>query len=336
MNHSVLTVFLTLFFSYQSFGILLQSKCPEKIRYWDLPTGSKIAYFYFQGKEPRKPTPVIYLHGGPGGNVTSRDTSVFSKLSNDGYDVYLYDQVGGGNSARLQNIRQYTIERHVRDLEAIIELIGAAKVIFIGHSWGASLAPLYLANHPDRVEKLIFSGPGGMIPKNFDFFTPLPDSVKLKNRESKPHSFSEYPDRAGLKRYNKICSYASFGIRIASDREADSLLNCMMMNRSRIDNNCKDLTDTLKFEGQGGAYANIRTSRFIKKGKDKRKILSNINIPVLILLGESDNLPWACVADYLKVFKNIKLVIIPKSGHSVFSYQPEICLKLTREFLVLP
>jgi proline iminopeptidase len=330
------TIFLTFLFSQQIIGNLLQSKPHEEIGYWELPTGSKIAYFYFQGREPRKPTAIIYLHGGPGGNVTSRDTSVFSKLANDGYDVYLYDQIGGGNSGRLKNIREYTVERQVRDLEAIVELIGVSKIIFIAQSWGASLAPLYLAKHPDRVEKLIFSGPGGMIPKNFNYFTPLPDSVNLKNRGNKPRSFSDLPESAVLKRYNKICNYASFGIKIASDKEADSLLNWLITIQSKNNNNNEVLTDTIKLEVHGGAYSNIRTSLFINKGKDKRKILSNINIPVLILLGESDNLPWGCVADYLHVFKNIKLIVIPKSGHSVFLYQPDLCLKLTRAFLAFP
>jgi len=95
------------------------------------------------------------------------------------------------------------------------------------------------------------------------------------------------------------------------------------------------LTDTIKYEGGSGAYCNVRTSRhFLKRTKeDTNDKLKNCKIPLLILLGECDNLPWVCVDDYLKVFKNTKLVIIPNSGHTVYSYQPELCLKLIREFL---
>ncbi|MEI7661336.1 MAG: alpha/beta fold hydrolase [Bacteroidota bacterium] len=329
-------ILISLIFSLLPPGIYSQSAPPGQSGYWNLPTGSKIAYCYFKGREPRKPTPVIYLHGGPGGYVTPGDTAVFGRLADDGFDVYLYDQVGGGKSARLENIREYTVDRHVRDLEAIVELTGAAKVIIIGHSWGASLAPLYLAGHPGRVEKLIFSGPGGMVPKKFDLLVPAPDSVKLKNRERRRHSVTEYLDPAGLKRYNKICSRACSGLKAAADNEADSLLDCLMMNKSRIDAKDQGLAVTMKPGGHSGAYSNIRTGMFITRGKDRRKILSEMNIPVLILLGESDNLPWACVADYLHVFKNIKLTIIPGSGHSVFAFQPELCLKLAREFLSLP
>jgi len=87
------------------------------------------------------------------------------------------------------------------------------------------------------------------------------------------------------------------------------------------------------FKGVCGGYSNVRTGKYLNKGKDQRSILKKCNIPVLILLGECDNLQWAYIEDYLKVFKKSKLIIIPNSGHTVFSYQPDLCLKLTREFL---
>jgi proline iminopeptidase len=217
-----------------AFGFVPQTSPSDTTKYWNLPAGSRIAYYYYRGEIPRKPFPIIYLHGGPGGFVTSEDISVFSKLADDGYDVYLYDQIGGGKSNRLNNIREYTLKRHLKDLEAIIDIIGASRVIFIGHSWGASLAPLYVAKHSDKVEKLIFSGPGGMIPKKYeDPFIPLPDSVKLKNRMTDKHFASEYLDPAAYKRFNKIRNYAAFGLKIASDNEIDSLLDCLMTNKAK-------------------------------------------------------------------------------------------------------
>jgi len=48
---------------------------------------------------------------------------VLGKLSKDGFDVYLYDQIGCGLSARLQNVNEYTPPRHQKDLIAIAELI---------------------------------------------------------------------------------------------------------------------------------------------------------------------------------------------------------------------
>lgn len=330
-KNRVTLILTALFFCCNTSVSISQDKTVEKIQYWRLPTGSNIAYYYFKGKEPRKTVPIIYLHGGPGAHVTSYNIEAFSKLADDGYDVYLYNQIGSGQSERLQNILDYTVERHLRDLEAIVDLIGATKFIFIGHSWGASLAPVFLAKHPERVEKLIISGPGGIIPKNFDYRISLPDSVKLKRNEYRKNNTSNHLTTKGYNRLDKICSKADKGLKIATDHEIDSLFDCLMMDQTMKTNN--DSLKKINFEKGSGGYSNHMTGKYLFTGIDIRDTLSKCNVPILILLGEYDNLPWACVNDYLKVFKNTKLVIIPNSGHSVFNYQPDLCLKLTVDFL---
>jgi len=109
------------------------------IRYWDLPTGSRIAYTLIPAKGVKKRNPIIYLQGGPGGTVDNGLIRILTPLSEEGYDVYLYDQIGSGWSGRLGNISDYTADRHKRDLEAIVQKTGAEKVILIGQSWGAIL-----------------------------------------------------------------------------------------------------------------------------------------------------------------------------------------------------
>src|SRR5258705_1602950 len=125
-------------------------------QYWHLSTGSVIGYTKVAAKGVKKPYPVIYLHGGPGAAINDRTIQSLSPLANDGYDVYLYDQVGSGQSNRLSNINEYSPERHVKDLAEIIKKIGTEKVILIGQSWGAILAILFTADNTKRVEKIIF------------------------------------------------------------------------------------------------------------------------------------------------------------------------------------
>ncbi len=108
-------------------------------QYWDLQTGSKIAYTLVAAKGKRKPHPIIYLQGVPGRFIFDRNIQVLAPLSEDGFDIYLYDQVGSGLSERLSNINEYTADRHKKDLEQIIEKIGSEKVILIAQSWGAIL-----------------------------------------------------------------------------------------------------------------------------------------------------------------------------------------------------
>lgn len=129
---------------------------------WDLPTGSRLAYVKVPAAGTPKPTPIVYLHGGPGVPETVESVEYFGRLAQDGYDVYVYEQVGAGNSLRLADPTRYTVEQNVEDLEAVREQIGAERVILIGHSWGSTLAGAYMAKHPERVKKVVFSSPGAI------------------------------------------------------------------------------------------------------------------------------------------------------------------------------
>src|SRR6186713_1853965 len=66
----------------------------EGTQFWNLPTGSKIAYTFVPAKGIKKPYPVIYLQGGPGGFISDRNIKILAPLAEYGYDIYLYDQIG--------------------------------------------------------------------------------------------------------------------------------------------------------------------------------------------------------------------------------------------------
>jgi proline iminopeptidase len=133
-------------------------------RFWRLPTGSRIAYVRVPARATPRRTPVVFLHGGPGVADMAGDAAHFGQLARDGYDVWVYDQVGTGRSSRLRDPRQYTIARDVADLEAIRQRIGADRLVLIGHSWGAQVAAGYMAAHPTHVAKAVFVSPGALAP----------------------------------------------------------------------------------------------------------------------------------------------------------------------------
>jgi len=56
-------------------------------RFWDLPTGSRIAYVERPAGGRPRPTPVVFVHGGPGIADMAGDTASFGQLTADGYDV---------------------------------------------------------------------------------------------------------------------------------------------------------------------------------------------------------------------------------------------------------
>ncbi len=62
--------------------------------FWELPTGSTIAYVHVAAEGNAHPTPLVVLHGGPGVPDMAGDAAYFGQLARDGFDVYVYDQVG--------------------------------------------------------------------------------------------------------------------------------------------------------------------------------------------------------------------------------------------------
>lgn len=75
------------------------------------------------------------------------------------FTVYAPDLPGFGGSARLP---RPTYPHLVAWIEALRVEIGAERLILVGNSFGGSLARLYAANHPDRVEKLIILNGGSV------------------------------------------------------------------------------------------------------------------------------------------------------------------------------
>jgi proline iminopeptidase len=302
----------------------------KSTRYWDLTTGSRLGYTLISAKGIKKPCPIIYLHGGPAGPIYNEHIKALAPLSEDGYDVYLYDQVGCGQSNLLDNIEEYTAGRHKKDLEEIYKKIGAKKIILIGQSWGAILATLFVADNPEKVEKIIFTGPGPILPRKMGLADiSAPDSLHLK----KPL----LSNQDGFEIVQNIRNIAvdffakRFGYKLASDQEADGFY-WTLTNQTNKAMVC-DTSKALRAEPGMGYYAWVMTGNSFDKMEDTRPKLKDLNTPVLILKGQCDNQVWGIIPEYIELFKNHELVIVPNAGHSIWIEQHAIYLKTIRTFL---
>lgn len=225
--------------------------------FWQLSTGSVICYTYLPSSlNNRQACPVIYLHGGPGGGISQRVIDDLKPLCNDGFDLYFYDQVGSGRSGRLSNISEYTVQRHVDDLDEIINTIGKEKVILIGQSWGALLAASYLAEHHEKIEKVIFTSPGPIYPRNkTQISITAPDSLQLRD----PLYTNKQANKSTTNLRIKAITFFStrFGIKIATDKEADQYAN--LLDSKTYKSALCDTSITLANRGQSGFFAGVMT-----------------------------------------------------------------------------
>jgi proline iminopeptidase len=299
-------------------------------QYWNLASGSKIGYTFISAKRQKKPFPIIYLHGGPGGHITNYDIHIFNSIADSGYDVYLYDQIGSGQSERLADIKGYTIERHIEDLKEIIQKLNSKKVILIGQSWGGILAALFAPDNADKIDKIIFTCPGPVYPthQNLANVQP-PDSIHL----TKPF----YTNAQGNKKANNIRTKAMaffatrFGRKLASDKEADEFATYLNfeLDKSTV---C-DTSNILREDAGSGFYSSVMTFNNLTKTLDRRPKMKRLTIPMLVMKGECDNQKWGFTNEYLELFKNSELEIIPGAGHFISVEQPQLYTKTILDFL---
>jgi proline iminopeptidase len=306
------------------------------IKFMNLTTGSRIAYTQLPGRGIKKPFPVIYLHGGPGGRITDQNIQIVSTLTDDGFDVFLYDQVGGGESSRLVDISGYTVERHINDLHAIIENLGVQKVILIGQSWGGILAVYFAIEFPAEIEKLILTNPGPLYPYPSELnAVKAPDSLHL----GKPL----ITNAEGNKKVKNLRTSAMqfcaehFSIRLAPDNEADEFNTWAgyMVNRSTVYDTSKavNISEVKSIPSLAGYYSQVMTFKSLAEEQDPRPKLKDIDIPLLVLKSQYDNQIWGGTQEYLQLFKKHKLIIIPNAGHIIETEQAELYVKFIREFL---
>jgi len=99
-------------------------------------------------------TPMVIVHGGPGGNSYEFEHTIGPRLERFSTVVY-YDQRGSGHSAVPTDDGAYTIPILVSDIEALRANLGVERVTLLGFSFGGWLAAEYAIAHPEHVERLI-------------------------------------------------------------------------------------------------------------------------------------------------------------------------------------
>lgn len=307
-------------------------------QFWQMYDGSKIAYSQVESVGVNHPTPIVYLHGGPGGMITNDIIEMYGPLSLQGYNLYFYDQIGSGLSDRLADINEYSVQKHVENLEEIIEKLGVEKVILIGQSWGALLAMEYVAGHSEKIEKLIFTGPGPILPIDRSLRKIVaPDSLHLRNPKFSNAAANNKTDNSRM-RFIRFLAL-KFGIKIASDKEVDQFFT--YLNTELRKSTVCDGTKTKPSESGGGYFSHIMTLNSFQEVIDKREIYKNMDIPALLLKGQCDNQPWSytneyielLTNEYIELLTNSKLEIIENEGHIFQKESQQTILNSILDFL---
>jgi proline iminopeptidase len=300
---------------------------PPGVGTWRLDDGAVLRYGRVGAAAGRPPAiPLVVVHGGPGVPDLAGQLAALAPVAADGRDAWAYEQRGTGLSTRLADPRGYTVRRAVDDLEQVRLRIGASRMVLLGHSHGAFVVVAYLAAHPDRVDKVIFSSPGdldlgGLGGRPQERLT-VGQRWRVYRLLLAPRALLAY----ALVQVNPPAAHA-----LAGDRELDARQD-RVYAASAPALHCPGHTATALH--RLGFYANqVPQALRHPPVPDVRTPLTGTPTPALVIKGQCDYLDWGSAVDYLEVFPSSVLAYLPGAGHEAYLDRPGPYTAAVRAFL---
>ncbi|HTP55359.1 MAG TPA: proline iminopeptidase-family hydrolase [Thermoplasmata archaeon] len=119
-------------------------------------------HLFYRSFGPEKAAPVLALHGGPG---ASHDYLLpLVDLTDAGFRVVLFDQLGCGSSEVPDDRTLFSLEHHVAETDGIRRALGLGPVHLVGSSYGGLLAIAVALAHPASLRSLTTVGGLASVP----------------------------------------------------------------------------------------------------------------------------------------------------------------------------
>jgi pimeloyl-ACP methyl ester carboxylesterase len=249
---------------------------------------------------PRDGPPVLLLHGF-GSSLHSWED--WASILGDRFRMIRLDLPGFGLTGADPS-GDYTDERAIALLAALLDRLGIARAVVVGSSMGGRIAWRFAAARPERVSKLVLMAPDGFA--------------------SLGREYGKAPDRLPwLMRLLPYTLPRPLLRRAAAPAYADSaIVTEALVDRYR---------DMLLAPGVRPAIL-TRIQQAVLLPPEP--ILATIHVPVLLLWGEQDRaVPASHAADYLRALPDARAVILPGIGHVPMEEAPAASAATLRAFL---
>jgi pimeloyl-ACP methyl ester carboxylesterase len=245
--------------------------------------------------------PVVLLIHGFGSSLHTWDA--WATLLEDRFRVVSLDLPGFGLTGP-DPTGDYTDERSIAVLAALMDRLGIGQAAVVGSSMGGRIAWRFAAAEPARVAKLVLMAPDGFASPGRDYGS-APERLPLMMR------LLPYTAPKPLLRMTMRNAYAVPGTLTDDVVERyHAMLLAPGVRRAILDR--------------------VLQTRLVPP----EPILAKIRVPVLLLWGELDGaVPASHAADYLRALPDARSVILPGIGHVPMEEAPEASARALRAFL---
>ncbi|MGZ3950245.1 MAG: alpha/beta fold hydrolase [Flavisolibacter sp.] len=270
-----------------------------------------------------KGDPLILIAGGPGGaHVGLRR---FDSLASN-YMLIYFDAFGRGKSDTAKNVKEYSLERDIDDIEGLRTALKLDKINVLGHSYGGLVAQGYAIKYPEHLKHLVLAN-------TFHSFIMWQENDDNSNREIKTNypevwdSLMRIRERGYVSSdqlHQDIYGQVPYGFLYAYNPE-----NFRSRGAKPYPNSMNNKLYYQMVGKDGDFIVGNDIGNF-----DYRSQLKNLKMPVLIYGGRYDRVavPWMMVK-FKEYCPQARFVMFERSGHNPQVEQPQELFKLLNEFL---
>ncbi len=273
-----------------------------------------------------KGEPLMIVHGGPG---ASHDYFLpyLIPLARTNRLIFI-DERGSGKSEQLEDVKKYTVENMVEDIEAVRKALGLGKINLLGHSFGGVLAQAYALKYQENLSHLILCS---TFPSTSDM-----NKVFDKIKENMP---AELRDRINKMEAEGLYGH---GLPYEQNRYTAEYMKAAWgegyfpyLYQRRPDPAYDPESEGFAWDlyremwGSNGEYVidgNLKSVEYVDQ-------LNTIKVPTLINCGDHDECAPSLSEEMHAKIPGSKLVIFPQSGHMTFVDQPDMFIKTINDFL---
>ena len=274
----------------------------------------KLGRTHYTKKGKGTKTPVVWLHGGPGG--THSPESKLFELAKD-RKVYAYTQIGSGKSSKISK-KSFKIKTFVDELDHLIEAWGLTEFHLMGGSWGTTLAlEYYLAKKGKGIKSLTFQSP----------------MFSAKDWENDAINLIKKLPKATQKIINYCHEIGATDSKVYKNAIFEYYLKHVLRSK-------KKLAAGLSKSNPNGEEIYLSMwgpSEFKPTGSlksyDKVFSLCKIKVPTLIICGEHDEATPQTGIKYANMISGCSFSEIKGGAHSLWAEKPSAMKKIISSFL---